>query len=207
MLQGEVNIKDLDYKGSCVYIIRNLDNGKVYIGSTKSYRKRMNEHRNDLIRQIHVNKHLQRSFNKGYKFECSIVEKADLQELINKEREYCDSYCSYDKTKGYNLLRPEETPRFKMTPEHQEKMLQALIRKGWDTSHLRTPDIVKMQAEGKYKKILIFKDGIFLNEAKSMIQAEELTGVKRQNISAICRSVRKSVRGFSFQISKKEANG
>lgn len=202
MLQGKVNIQNLEYKGSCIYIIRNLDNGKVYIGSTKCYRKRMNEHRNDLIKQFHVNKHLQRSFNKGYTFECNILEKVECQHLILKEREYCDSYCSYNKTKGYNLLRPEETPTFIMTPEHQLKLTEARRLKGWDTSHLRTPEAIRMQAEGKYKKILIFKDGQFYKEAKSMIEAEEFTGVKRQNISTICRGIRKSVRGFTFQIDK-----
>ena len=48
-----------------VYIIRNTNNGKWYVGSTVNKKgHRWPEHRRDLRKNKHCNEHLQRSFNK-----------------------------------------------------------------------------------------------------------------------------------------------
>lgn len=49
---------------SGVYIIKNIINGKFYIGSSKNIGYRFTAHLNLLNKQIHSNIHLQRSFNK-----------------------------------------------------------------------------------------------------------------------------------------------
>jgi len=48
----------------CIYAIKNSDNNKIYIGSSKSFYKRLNKHINNLRKNIHSNNHLQNAFNK-----------------------------------------------------------------------------------------------------------------------------------------------
>jgi group I intron endonuclease len=199
---GEIRIQEHSYKNSCVYSIKNLSSGKVYIGSTINYKKRANEHRNDLKLGIHHNKHLQRSFNKGNHFELSILEKIEGTSLIERECHFCSEYNSYDKNHGYNMVEPMQLPHHKISPELRVKMVAGLRKRGWDLSYLRTPEEIRKQAEGKFKKVLIYKrDGSFIGEAISLIQAEELTGAKRQNISAVCRGVKPTARDYIFKFS------
>lgn len=200
MSTEKIKIENLGFNGSCIYILRNINNNKIYIGSTKNYTKRMNEHSNDLRKGFHVNRHLQRSFNKGNIFISEILVNLNEEFLIEAEKHYCDLYNTYDKNLGYNIVKPQEMPKFIMTPEHLIKLRNARSLKGYDTSHLRTPEQIRRQAEGKYKKVNIYYNtGEFFKEAKSLIQAEELTGVKKQNIGAICKGIRKSCKGFYFK--------
>jgi len=201
MKKGKVKINNIEYLGACVYIAKNINNGKIYIGSTKTYRKRMNEHRNDLIKCIHVNKHLQRSFNEGNIFTFEILEISSIGDLLLKEDYYCEVYKSYNRDLGYNILKPGECPKFTMTKEHKIKMQEGRKRRGYDCSHLRSPEVVKRGAEGKYKKVNIFlKDGTFYKTAKSLIEAEDITKVRRQNIGKSCRGdYNRIYKGYYFR--------
>jgi len=88
---------------SGIYKIENLINGKVYIGSAKLFKNRWRRHRQQLIKQTHGNRHLQRAWNKygeeNFKFD--IVETCSLDILIDREQFYIDSLdaCQF----GYNL--------------------------------------------------------------------------------------------------------
>jgi group I intron endonuclease len=79
---------------SGVYTITNTLNGKIYIGSAFSFKKRWNEHKNDLRNNRHKNVHLQRTWNKdkepNFKFE--ILEKViDPNLLLDFEQKWLDS--------------------------------------------------------------------------------------------------------------------
>lgn len=76
---------------ACIYKIRNLENGKIYIGSTKDFKKRKSIHLRQLKLQTHHNIHLQRSYNKNpNKFIFEIIEKCNENELLIKEQEWID---------------------------------------------------------------------------------------------------------------------
>jgi group I intron endonuclease len=47
-----------------IYKIENIINGKLYIGSSVNIDKRIKRHKNDLIKNKHINCYLQREFNK-----------------------------------------------------------------------------------------------------------------------------------------------
>jgi len=47
-----------------IYKIQSKLNGKIYIGSSINLNIRLNEHKNDLIKNKHYNNHLQNHFNK-----------------------------------------------------------------------------------------------------------------------------------------------
>lgn len=77
----------------CIYQIRNTINNKIYIGSTKSLKKRQTKHIRDLRTDDHHNIHLQRCFNKTqdesvYVFE--IIEECSADELFEREEFWID---------------------------------------------------------------------------------------------------------------------
>ena len=74
-----------------IYKIRNLINGKIYVGSALDYDKRKRSHKNDLLSGRHTNAHLQRSWDKNGKnsFVFEIIEKViDKDKLIEREQRY-----------------------------------------------------------------------------------------------------------------------
>lgn len=81
-----------------IYIITNLVNNKIYIGSAIDYMRRFRLHKFQLRNQKHNNLHLQRSFNKYTEnnFSFDILELVENKEdLINREQYWMD------------LLKPE----------------------------------------------------------------------------------------------------
>ena len=118
-----------------VYIITNIVNNKIYIGSTKRFKERFRGHRSLLNRNVHFSSHLQNSWNKygGDKFTFEILYEIPKEEfsniteleldnnLIKIEEEYIKKYNSTDRLIGYNtrsdcstnsgLKWPEESKR------------------------------------------------------------------------------------------------
>lgn len=90
-----------------VYCITNLENNKIYIGSTlNSFKERWSSHIQKLRSGSHTNTHLQSAFlkygEKAFKF--SILEVlTDESSILNREQYYLDLYKSYDRNIGYNI--------------------------------------------------------------------------------------------------------
>lgn len=66
-----------DY-GSGVYLIRNVSNEKVYIGSARNFEYRLRQHFVDLKSGRHQLEELQRDFNNGDTFEIKVVCKCPI---------------------------------------------------------------------------------------------------------------------------------
>jgi len=112
----------MDNKG--IYKIFNLVNNKIYIGSASSnggFRKRWNEHKSDLNRNVHHNKHLQLSWNKygsdNFKFE--IIELInDTSLILEREQYYLDNL-----KPDYNICKiAGNTLGVKLSEEHKKKI-------------------------------------------------------------------------------------
>jgi len=91
-----------------IYRIRNLINGKVYIGSACDIEKRRNDHIANLNRNTHRNKYLQNAWNKygesNFVFEIiRVIKWSEKQNLLTNEQIYLDLYESYNDIKGYNI--------------------------------------------------------------------------------------------------------
>lgn len=88
-----------------VYRWRNTLNGKVYIGSTDSFRHRKKMHLYDLRRGIHHSRHLQHAWDKygESSFVFEIVEVCEPAALIEREQYWLDRCQSYDRGSGYNM--------------------------------------------------------------------------------------------------------
>jgi len=91
---------------SGIYKIKNIVNGKIYIGSAKSIKKRWGQHISALNKNSHDNIYLQKAWNKYGEgnFEFTIVEEVELNDLIIMEQHYIDLYNVCNRSIGYNLL-------------------------------------------------------------------------------------------------------
>lgn len=78
---------------SGIYQIRNLVNGKIYIGSASNFKKRWYKHKVSFISKVHHNKHLQHAWNK-YGEECfkfEILARCPPEYLIKMEQWFLDN--------------------------------------------------------------------------------------------------------------------
>lgn len=76
---------------SGVYEIVNTTKGRRYIGSTKNFNKRFNDHKNKLKQNKHSNVHLQRAYNKdtlGWQY--NILLYCEINELVTEEQRIID---------------------------------------------------------------------------------------------------------------------
>lgn len=98
-----------------IYIIKNLINGKIYIGQSINIKKRFTAHKN---RAFNVNsndfeKPLYRAFRKyGLKnFSFEVLEECKISELNQKENYWIKQFNSNLKDKGYNLVLNDSESR------------------------------------------------------------------------------------------------
>ena len=100
MLKRDDNI----YSRIGIYGIRNLINGKIYIGKTgMNFGDRWDSHRSLLKNGKHDNPHLQNAWNKygQNNFEFIVIEDCEIEELDNKEKYYIKIY--KDLNLAYNI--------------------------------------------------------------------------------------------------------
>ncbi|ALN97247.1 homing endonuclease [Flavobacterium phage Fpv1] len=109
---------------SGIYMIMNLSNNKIYVGSSKDMSRRKREHFRALLINKHRNKYLQSSYNKHTKemFVFIILEYCSTEQLITRENYWIDLKKSNDNKKGYNLSVPKENGGFEMTELTREKL-------------------------------------------------------------------------------------
>jgi group I intron endonuclease len=117
---------------SGIYIITNIINNKVYIGSSQDIKRRFYLHKHYLNKKNHTNIHLQTAWELYGKqnFVFSILEFVEKNEiLLEKEKYYIDYFCSTDREKGYNICEDTTAPmrNRKHTPSSIEKMKQVKI--------------------------------------------------------------------------------
>ncbi len=111
-----------------VYLLTNQVNGKVYVGITNCYEKRMREHSYAYHETSGV---LARAIRKHgwHSFTSTILEHIpDHASAIQREVSVIAQYDSTDPTKGYNLTQGGEgTVGYSPSPESREKMRQRKV--------------------------------------------------------------------------------
>lgn len=115
---------------SGIYLIKNMINGKVYVGKSKNIEKRMASHKSDRKRGTE-NIHLFRAIQKYGEsaFENFILEECGEEILMEREKYWIEKYNSLDRNFGYNILPAEmSAPTFfgrKHSDETKKKMSES----------------------------------------------------------------------------------
>lgn len=111
-----------------IYCIVNTQDGKVYVGSSVSIGRRMNQHKVGLRRGSHHSQYLQRAFDKrgGEAFVWTILESCPAESLCEREQFWMDALAAADSRTGYNMCPAAgSTLGMKFGPlsaEHREKI-------------------------------------------------------------------------------------
>lgn len=92
---------------SGIYMIANLIDKKIYIGSSVHIGNRCARHKRELRKGCHSNIYLQRAWNKydEANFEFSTLEEVAKEFLLDREQHWIDSTESYNRDIGYNIQR------------------------------------------------------------------------------------------------------
>ena len=158
---------------SGVYIISNLINGLVYIGSSYYAKRRMGRHKWELKKNIHKNIHLQNSWNKHGEnnFEFKILELCLEEDLIKKEQYWMDHYKSCTREFGYNI---EKAERHELSDECKQRLSDSLKgRISWNkgkTNIFSAEALEKIAAAARGKPSWNSgKTGIFSEEVRKVI--------------------------------------
>jgi group I intron endonuclease len=116
---------------SGIYKIRNLINGRIYIGSTINFDIRQQNHFNDLITGKYINLFLQYDFNKCGKehFAFEIIENVPIENLLVREQFYINQY--WDNCKNcYNISKIVGSPMRGRKHTEKAKQLMSVARSG-----------------------------------------------------------------------------
>ena len=150
---------------SGVYLIKNIANNKVYVGSSINVDKRWKDHKWYLKEGKHHSCHLQSAWDKygEQSFTFEIIQEVLIPEhLLAYEQVYLDYYKSYEGDKGYNICKVAGSPLgMKHTEEARKKISE--IHKG------------KIVSKETRKKLSEINKGKKLNEEhkKKLIEANK----------------------------------
>lgn len=91
-------------KTAGVYCIKNIIDGRVYVGSSINIDKRIKNHIWNINKSTHRNIHLVDSIKKyGWdSFFFIVLEECDVVDIVSREQFWIDYYKSYVDTNGYN---------------------------------------------------------------------------------------------------------
>jgi hypothetical protein len=116
---------------SGIYLIKNIVNNKIYVGSSVNLNNRNYKHFWMLRKGIHDNNHLQNSYNKhgDSSFIFEILEYCSSEELILKENYYISKYKSNTLDFGFNLATVNNFRRNTFNDEVKVKLSKHNLNK------------------------------------------------------------------------------
>lgn len=108
-----------------VYVIRHVDSGKVYVGSSIDITRRLKTHLSNLRNGKHRNSHLQRAWDKHGEraFTTDILTVTCRHELVVMEQKWIDVLRAADGRYGYNACPiAGSVGSLPKSPEHRAKI-------------------------------------------------------------------------------------
>jgi len=180
-----------------IYIIKNLVNSKVYVGSSKRPNKRKWEHFSSLNKGKHPSCHLQKAYSKYGRefFEFSIIEECTSD--IRKERElhHISTFKSHLRDFGYNIDEPNES-NFTCSAETREK-IRATKRSRPGNHHKFPCRPVDVYSIKTLQKVATFPS---VNLCETSLQ------IPYRMVGQVLSGRRKSYKGFTFVDKDKPCN-
>jgi group I intron endonuclease len=189
---------------------------KYYIGSTANWDMRVKTHKRHLEEGVHVNKFLQRVYNKHGEekgFEYKILEKVE-GDLFEREQVLIDRHFNDPKCMNVNPNASHPTPNenswkaaaeantgIKRTDEARKKMSDA--KKEFIA---KNPDFYKKGQEkgraNRYAKLpefVLIKDGVEYGPYKQQQEAYEELSLSNVSVSRLFLGKLKEVKGFTLK--------
>lgn len=177
---------------SGIYVILNIVNNKVYVGSTKNFTKRKSAHFNLLVKNKHWNVKLQRSFNKHgiENFMFKIIEYCEYEKhlIISRENYFIKKFNA--KHNGYNIADASFGDTKTGHPRREEIIQQTIETLKYNAS-LMTED-ERSQKYGKFGEA----NGMFgkTHSKESIIQGSlKLKQFKIINGFGVTKGLKKSI--------------
>ena len=189
---------------SGVYRIRNVENDKVYIGSTVNIKNRIEGHKKILNSYSHYNRYLQRAWNKhgesAFRFESFLCCHRD--DLIFYEQRAMDAYQTADKRYGYNL---SPTAGSSLGRKFTKATKQRIADKATGRKHskktrlkMSQSNVGKKQSEEHKRKNSESKKGIKHSKERRHNISKALTGRK------LSEEHKQNIRGYKHTDQAKE---
>jgi len=188
-----------------IYIIKNSENGKVYIGQSVDVEYRICNHFSKLRCNRHDNEYMQRAYNKNHSdFSWELLCECSETELDEKEIQYIQEYKSTDRKHGYNRSYGGQKEH-RATDETKRKMSESKKGKKFTAEHCAKIGIANTKrklseetrckiSEKHGKHILQFDlNGNFVKKYNSVKEAAKSVGLKSVN------SINNVMRGLSKQ--------
>lgn len=172
-----------------VYAIRNIVNGKMYIGSTVNpFSKRFGCHRKRLRKGIHHSQHLQAAWNKygEQNFSFEIIEIAEPELCREREGYYMALYKTLDPKYGYNV-EIVNTNGITNASEETKKKLSAITKQQWkDGIHSNNSkkgkpswnkglkcDNISRTRRNMFSSVQVYKEEVLIATFRSVIDLDE----------------------------------
>lgn len=181
---------------SGIYQIRNLVNGKRYIGSAKNFQKRKHQHYHYLKYKKHHSKYLQNAFLKYGKenFIFEILVKCPSEYLLKLEQWFLDNL-----KPEYNISKIAVTTTRPSLNENQKIKLSNKL-KGQKRSE-ETKNKLKIIQQSKSPKVYQYDlNGNFIKEWDSVYIASKFYGVKTSGIYHVCKGDLKVCANFMWSL-------
>lgn len=174
-----------------IYIVKNIINNKVYIGSSNRIKDRIRTHKWELNKNIHHNQYLQSAWNKygSNSFIFEILEECEVDELLLKELLYTEKYNSLSTNNGYNLVLPFRVNE-EQTSNQEYRNKLSVIKKG--IKPLNYEYCKKMQK----RAILEYENGIFITEYESATEAGKILNISHKLINNVLRKIVKKIKKY-----------
>jgi len=116
-----------------IYTIMCLINGKIYVGRSVNWEKRLKGHKFILNKNQHLNQHLQSAWNKygEENFTFELLEEYEERFLSSMEHWWCNMLNTHNRKYGYNIEPTSPFGMIHLSEETKEKLSKALKgRKG-----------------------------------------------------------------------------
>ena len=187
-------------ENSGIYLIKNIKNGKVYIGSAKRLVERLSNHIHSLKNNKHHSIHLQNAWNKygESSFVCGVMEVINDENMLTTfEQKYMDQYKSYNQNFGYNIA---PTANSNLGCKHTKGRKEKSIRMSGEGNNFynkkHTEESLKKIALSNVKRNLSNDDIInikylYTTDNISQTKIAKIYGVSAPHISKIINNKRR----------------
>lgn len=200
-------------KDSGIYLITNIFNGKIYVGSSSSsVTERLRNHKNELKNNKHHNIVLQRAYNKyGEKnFIFEILELYPSNLCVGMEQYWMNLLDSFNRERGYNLKSVAGSSFGYKYTEEQRNNISLGIAKAGGRKNFKNPNYGKITSSstkeamidtfiktGVVKPIyLLSREGLVLKEFKTRRQLADHIKCDVSLIGLAVRNKIKTCKGY-----------